>query len=79
MSAWIEAPKGHDVYQNRAREPFKFHPHAPISTKRNPWPTPVPVLRPAVPENDFTRWCLKTGCNNEDHPEFRRRRESAGR
>lgn len=28
--------------------------------------------------NDFTRWAIRVGCNNEEHPDYKRMRAKTG-
>jgi len=54
-------------------EAYKFEAHHFEKRKRIQWQVCSKCGLIAL-RNDFTRWAIKKGCNNEDHPEFARRR-----
>lgn len=59
-------------------EPYTYEPHKPITTKAAPWLTRCAFCGLVYLKNDITRWCIKVGCNNRDHPHYRARMAAAG-
>lgn len=57
-----------------SNEKYKFEIHEPVRIKSLPWL----VCRKCglvYLKNDFTFWCMKKGCNNEDHEDYNKERE----
>lgn len=52
-----------------SNEKYEYDDHAPIKIKGIQWV----VCRKCgliYLKNEFTDWCIKKGCNNEDHPDY---------
>lgn len=59
------------------KEPYSYEPHKPVKVK---W---LPYMMCAwcgllYLNNQFTSFCIKKGCNCEDHPEYNRYRKLGG-
>jgi hypothetical protein len=58
-------------------EPYTMEHHAPVKLRSIPWL----VCRKCglvYLKNPFTAWCVKHGCNSEDHPSYARQRAMTG-
>lgn len=72
MIEWHKDDSGLTLKDIERRQPYKLEPHAFAPVKRLAWlrckHCGLLTLR-----NDLTAWCIRMGCNAEDHPEFRAR------
>jgi hypothetical protein len=51
--------------------PYEMEPHAPAKLyKCIPWLV-CKKCGLIYLKNDFTQWCIRMGCNNEDHPNYK--------
>ena len=70
MSEWSADDSGLTLAQIETKQPYRFEPHAFVTRRRITWPVcrrcGLVLLR-----NDLTDWCVKRGCDANNHPEFR--------
>lgn len=59
------------------RPAYQHEPHDPISTKAMPWLVRCRWCGLVYLRNEFSRRCVKAGCNNADHPDFPKWRAAA--
>jgi hypothetical protein len=52
---------------------YSFEHHSPIPLKGNPF-LYCRYCGLVYLKNEFTRWCIKKGCNHEYHPQFKQKR-----
>jgi hypothetical protein len=48
---------------------YTYEAHSPQKRKNIPWPI-CKYCGLVYLNNDFTRWAVKMGCNNNDHPGY---------
>lgn len=50
---------------------FVLDPHSPRKIKGLPWVV-CRYCGLVYLHNDFTRWCVRMGCDNQNHPDYQR-------
>lgn len=54
-------------------DPYKYEKHEPVKRRWAPW-VMCKWCGLIYLNNDFTRWCVKMGCNNAAHPDHKKAR-----
>lgn len=57
------------------KDPYKYEPHGPWIPMKGIGKMKCVRCGLVRLNNDFTRWAIDKGCNNEDHPDHDRKRK----
>lgn len=67
--SWTPAPH---LFGPDRKEPYKYEGHSPATSKKMPWLLRCKFCGLVYLKNEFTKRCIKAGCNHKDHPEYRK-------